>query len=411
MNHSALPTFFLQALRVIPAFFLLLGLPATAGATEPNIIDYRYLDETPQVTKKGTLVYPETKRGFTFEGYVLLWVTLAEDGSVYQVEILGTNHPEYTDSALNAVLNSSFTSPLFKEERVGTQFPLSVRFSTEEMLVGFPEVVDYQILTGDSQLLPSGDPLYPAPGFIEFRTVPKDFVISEGVRETSSDFQIDPHQSADSYFDFQDEILGGPFPYTEVPVVTKFFLPVFPLNKMISGKGREHVTVSWVVDSSGFPYDPVADPNTDPLYARSAEASVRYWRFMPGKLGGKPTNAGLAYPFLFDRFKIDSDTKRLANQLLEGKLDFHSPSQLDEPLHITVLQQVKYPRVKDKAYGYAELKIHINEAGHVFYPEIVETDNEYLAWSALTAVAQWRFRPPTVKGQPVKVVFRQRFEN
>lgn len=397
--------------RWFPLVLLLLTLAGGLQAVEPNIIDYRYLDETPQVLKQGILVYPETKRGFTFEGYVLLWVTLSEDGTVYQVEILGTNHPNYTESAINAVLNSTFSSPLFKEERVGTQFPLSVRFSTEEMLVGYPEVVDYQVLVGNSQLLPTGEPLYPAPGFIEFRTVPKDFVISEGVRETSSDFQVDPHESATSYFDFKDEVLGGPFPYMQVPVVTKFFFPIFPLNKMISGKGRERVTVSWVVDSSGFPYDPQADPDTDPLYARSAEASVRYWRFMPGELAGRPTNAGLAYPFLFDRFKIDSDTKRLANRILEGTIKFHSPSQLDDPLHLQVLQQVKYPRVAEKAHGYATIKIRVQEDGRVFFPEIVETDNEHLAWSALTAVSQWRFRPPTVRGEPVKVVFKQRFEN
>ncbi len=392
-------------------FGILLSLLPVRLDAAPNVIDYRYLDEVPQVVKKGTLVYPPTVRGFTFEGYVLLWVTLAEDGSVYRIELLGSNHPRYTESAINAVLETEFTPPLFKEERVGTQFPLSVRFVTEEMLVSFPEVVSFRVLTGNSQLPPDARPLYPAPGLIEFRSMQKFGVISEGVREKSDDFQLDPHGSADSYFDFKDSVLEGPFPYTTAPKVTRFIEPVFPLSKIFSGRGRQFVTTSWLVDPNGFPMDPTSDPDADPLFARAAEAAIRYWRFIPGELEGKRTTTGLAYPFLFDRFQLDRKKKNLAHHLFNGNLDLRAPSELDEPLVLRVLQEVAFPRVKEEATGYAEIKIHVEPDGRVFFPEIVETNNEKIAWAALTAVAQWRFNKPTIDRQSVYVVFKQRFEN
>lgn len=377
----------------------------------PNVIDYRNLDEVPQVVQKGTLVYPPTVRGFTFEGYVLLWVTVAEDGAVYRIEVLGSNHPRYTESAINAVLETKFTPPLFKEKRVGTQFPLSIRFVTEEMLVSFPEVVSYRVLSGNDQLPPDGRPLYPAPGLIEFRSMQKFRVISEGVREKSDDFELDPHASADSYFDFKDSVLEGSFPYTHAPEVTRFIEPVFPLSKIFNGRGRQYVTTSWLVDPNGFPLDPTSDPEADPLFARAAEAAIRYWRFIPGELEGKRTTTGLAYPFLFDRFQLDRQDKNLAHRLYNGNLDLRAPSELDEPLVLRVLQEVAFPRVKNDATGFAEIKIHVDPEGRVFFPEIVETNNEKIAWSALTAVAQWRFSVPRIDREPVYVVFKQRFEN
>lgn len=433
MTHQTLRTLFF-----LSSFFLGFGVLSS----RPNIIDYRHLDEAPNVVKKGSLVYPKTFAGFFSDAYVLLWVTIAEDGSVYQVEVLGSVHPNFTESAINALLETTFTPPLFKKERVGTQIPLSVRYTSKEAFLKFEQVIPYKVLSGDDFVPePGKKPPYPAPGLIEFRTLDRTFnadvlnsaqpPIAEGGgamavndsqslsingvgvdRNDSQGWSIfDQRRSLSKFISLKESVLEGPLPYTKAPEVTLFYFPIFPLEKIVSGKGRENVVVSWIVDPNGFPIDPTADPDADPDYARAAEAAIRYWRFLAGELEGRKTTAGVAYSFPFDRFHLDRKKKRLARRLYEGTIEFRNPSELDDPLHLRVKQKIVFPRMKDREKGYADIKVHIAPDGRSFFPEIIETNNEAIAWSALTAITQWRFAPPTIDGEPVYVVFQQRFEN
>ena len=62
--------------------------------------------------------------------------------------------------------------------------------------------------------------------------------------------------------------------------------------------------------------------------------------------------------------------------------------------------------------GHIHVEFYIDETGRVRMPSVSrETDeaSEALSSAAITAVAQWQFDPPTVKGRAVLVLAQQDF--
>jgi len=65
-----------------------------------------------------------------------------------------------------------------------------------------------------------------------------------------------------------------------------------------------------------------------------------------------------------------------------------------------------------KRGGKVSVEFYIDETGRVRMPSVdLETNEAYedLSATAIAAVGQWQFEPPTVKGRPVLVVAHQDF--
>lgn len=163
------------------------------------------------------------------------------------------------------------------------------------------------------------------------------------------------------------------------------------------------------VDKNGVPFNISADD--DSAYGRSLAASIRYWSFVPAQLNEESVTTVVAYSYLFNRFRMESELRRTAQRIENGNIPLHAPTDLDQPLRPRVIQDIVYPVEKEKNRGSALIKVVVDPRGRVILPEIVETDNQDLAWSVMAGLSQWRFDPPAIDSQPVHVVFQQPFQN
>lgn len=59
--------------------------------------------------------------------------------------------------------------------------------------------------------------------------------------------------------------------------------------------------------------------------------------------------------------------------------------------------------------GKVQVHFYIDETGAVRMPSIEESPDPYLSEMAIAAVREWKFEPPTSRGQPVLVAARQEF--
>ncbi len=89
-------------------------------------------------------------------------------------------------------------------------------------------------------------------------------------------------------------------------------------------------------------------------------------------------------------------------------------SQLDRtPTPIKIVRPA-YPKTlaRSSRGGHVTVEFYIDEQGHVRMPSVdrqtIEA-NEELAAAAVTAVEQWQFEPPLLKGRPVLTLAQQDF--
>jgi hypothetical protein len=390
-----------------------IGVVTPCLASSSNFQD---LDHSVRVVEEGTLVFPALYGGMSFEGFVLFWTTISPEGIPERLEILEANHPVFLDKAINFLLDCRFTSPTFEGQKVVTKIPISVRFPAEEGIFGYEEYVDCQVRYRDELGTEEIADLHFKPGYVEFKAIKKDnlselepgpFVLPGPALDT----ELSVQNVLGNALGIPNSVRKGPFPYDQRPEPTRLILPVTPFSKAVQSAKPKAVKVSFMIDPEGIPFDPQAETMKNPDLEYAAEAAIRYFRFLPATYKGEVTTTGIAINLGFDRFNLSASERKLARKLNRGDIDFFKPSQLDIPLNLRVIQPIHFPRLPEKSGGYAVLEIHIDPKGEVFFPEIIETDNQDLAWSVLTAISQWRFDPPLVDGKPVHTQFRQKFEN
>lgn len=356
------------------------------------------------------MVFPTTVQELSVAGVIDLWVYVDAKGRVDRLRVLQSTHPHFSDKAADMLLPTEFSPPMRDGQAVATSFPVQVRFPPSEQVRTSEEPLRYSIETrkealerarrGESQ---------PVDPFLVFSGRTEETGTALGLRLGASDYTLREFERASAIFSFKPSIEEGPLAYDSPPVVTRFNIPVFPTDQLLRGQGRQRVTVTWFVDASGIPFNPSADH--DSSYGRSIEAAVRYWNFIPATLEGEPVTTVVAYPYLFNRFRMESALRRTAQQIDRGNIQLKSPGDLDHPLRPRVIQDIIFPVEPEKAHGFAMIRVVVDPNGRVILPEIVETDNEDLAWSVMAGLAQWRFDPPLSGGQPVHVTFQQRFQN
>lgn len=63
---------------------------------------------------------------------------------------------------------------------------------------------------------------------------------------------------------------------------------------------------------------------------------------------------------------------------------------------------VKYPKGAPLGRYVVSVAFVVDERGIPRHPQVVRSDNEYFDFSAMVAALQWRFKPGTRDGKPVK---------
>ncbi len=131
----------------------------------------------------------------------------------------------------------------------------------------------------------------------------------------------------------------------------------------------------------------------------------------------EPVNTSIKPRPLDLPFRIDPGFQPAMKALATLPMDFafskdikpegiFSVDDLDAPVGVLVRMEPAYPmRAKHRRIeGWVKVKLLVNESGQVTRAEIVEADQPgYFEKSVLNCVRKWKFKAPTVAGNPVSV--------
>lgn len=200
--------------------------------------------------------------------------------------------------------------------------------------------------------------------------------------------------------------------YDKAPKPKLTNAPVYPLD-LLRANTKGKVTVTFAVDTHGFPHVMKVEGDTDKDFGPAAQAMVQSWRFEPASREGKPCWALLRKEQYFDRDAIDFPIGYSARRLLKD-LDKNpcpillSANTLDEKLAVRFQPgpDVSDAIRKEGKPCQAVIEFIVDHAGHAQLPRIVSASNPEFGWAAATAVARWQFNQPHKGGKPVDVFLR-----
>jgi TonB family protein len=196
--------------------------------------------------------------------------------------------------------------------------------------------------------------------------------------------------------------------------------PVFPVSGEAGGAraGEVHFVIN--VDAGGNLADFLVAGYTHADFVAAASAALREWRYEPARVRGEPVGSRAEIAFHYEvrgrvasLLAIDSMSNFL-EQAFGGRMTDRivAPGELDFPVALVSAPQPFHPgRLLDGdgAAGSVVLDFYIDETGRPRMPVVIGADHTLFAQSAVNALAQWRFTPPTRHGRPVCVRATQRF--
>lgn len=103
--------------------------PVQVTVHEGDVIDASDLDTVPKATRMPVVAYPAPAQRMRIETSVIVTVLVSENGDVLDVKMLrGDPRFGFNDSAMRAVRNMKFSSPVKDGKRVKTWFPQTINF-------------------------------------------------------------------------------------------------------------------------------------------------------------------------------------------------------------------------------------------------------------------------------------------
>ncbi|HMD60848.1 MAG TPA: TonB family protein, partial [Opitutaceae bacterium] len=200
-------------------------------------------------------------------------------------------------------------------------------------------------------------------------------------------------------------------------------LPAFPQTALVQGFKAGQVRVAVQIDADGRLTDYVVTAYTSPAFVDGAVAAVKNWRFEPARIHGAPRSAKAEFTFNYEAqgvvvvdMSIQTMAELLHLKIVPNSLAFSACTlgQLDRiPTPIKIVKP-DYPNslARSSRGGHVTVEFYIDEKGHVRLASVdrqtIEA-NEELAAAAVTAVEQWQFEPPLLRGRPALTLAQQDF--
>ncbi|MFT4045536.1 MAG: TonB family protein [Solimonas sp.] len=330
----------------------------------PVVVDVPVRFYTPAVRPKDMKppAYPPGMLRAGIGGQVQIVFTVAADGSVHDVQVLGASHPDFERVALDSVLQTRFKPALRFGKPAALRNWLKYTYRQDGTA---PEIRPYAIGSD---------------------------------RPASSD-------------------LPATLRYEVAPKVTLAIPPVYPLELALQGiTGSANVFVG--VDPDGEVSEARVLEASQPAFGQALQAAMEAWRFDPARRkDGETTWAAFHNEQRFslsDFFGpgISADAQRILRALKAGGAGIVDTAALDAPLQARFKAQPVYPRdlLQTRIGGRVRVEFFVDRNGGVQWPHVLSADNEALGWAAITAVARWRFDPPTSGGKPVDTKARVQIE-
>lgn len=205
------------------------------------------------------------------------------------------------------------------------------------------------------------------------------------------------------------------FRYDTPPAARGTVRPVYPyalLLARVTGKSA----VRYVVGSNGKVGQTLVSDASHSEFGRALQAALECFEFSPALKERKPVPAieGFTQEFRLDpdlQIVSEEDLDLLKRERREGaKLGKHT--NLDGVPRSISRRAPVYPLSVDQQLneGQALIEFLIDETGKARLPRTVSASHEAFGYSAVQAVSQWLFEPPTVGGRPVELRMQVPFE-
>jgi len=192
----------------------------------------------------------------------------------------------------------------------------------------------------------------------------------------------------------------------------------FPFRLMRGGFTHGEARVRVSVGADGELLDALMIACTHRDFGEEALQAVRRWRYEPERVKGEPIGVVTEIAFSFEVSGVVAIEKRTPSSRDDEFTPPDPYAYRAEPLkrldRIPTPTQVVppvYPKVWSDAglTGTVTVDFYIDESGRARIPVVIGETDRHLASSAIAAVGQWRFEPPTCRGQPVLVHAQQIF--
>ncbi len=198
-------------------------------------------------------------------------------------------------------------------------------------------------------------------------------------------------------------------------------MPQFPLPLKVDGITKGNAIVAISVSAEGKLTDWLVLGYTDEMFAKECIAVLKEWQFTPAKLDGTPVPARIEFTF---NFSLEGAvvTANILNRFLwdnlpgmgDGRYIYrvNRSNEIDRlPVRLnTVAPKYAVEAEREGVRGKVEVRFYIDETGAVRMPAVDADAHPYLADTAVAAVKEWRFEPPTHNGRPVLIAARQVFD-
>lgn len=201
--------------------------------------------------------------------------------------------------------------------------------------------------------------------------------------------------------------------------LVKFVQPEFPGQLRLEGIPVGEATLAVGRDAAGHPTDILAIEATHPAMADAAVAAIKQWRFEPmdeAALQGQPpalVRVSFNYEgvlFVFPNLSTDAGPAR--SERHDRPVSLRHASSLPAPPKALNQPMPAYPRALagQNLAGQASVTFYIDADGRVRLPRVLDASAREFGEAAVSAVANWRYEAPRLKGAPVVVTEQWAFQ-
>lgn len=200
--------------------------------------------------------------------------------------------------------------------------------------------------------------------------------------------------------------------------LVKFVQPEFPSQLRLEGVPSGEVTLAVGRDAAGNPTDVLPIEATHPAMADAAVEAIKQWRFEPIDESGLLNRAPVLLRVSFSYEGVIFMFSNLAGEAVahaersDRPMTVRNAAALPEPPKPVSQPMPGYPRTlaNQSLEGEARVTFYIDAEGRVRLPRVLEASTPEFGEAAVSAVANWRYETPRVKGAPVVVTDQWSFK-
>jgi TonB family protein len=316
-------------------------------------------DKPPEAISRARPNFPVSLRRSRQAGEVLLAFTVDKNGAVKDVVVVRSDHPDFNDPAIEAVMKWKFKPATAQGKPLETKMRLPIVFNLNNSTGGRGAVQVEE---------PSAKSQAKMPEHLRYDVGPKP----KGILYPAYPFEL--------------------------------------LIAKVSGK----VELAFLVAEDGSVSDVKVLSADRPEFGEAFSAAVVAFQFVPAMKDGKPTKAVLRMEHQFDAGgwtgRPSSDDLAMAALVRKHPERVTEATALDSPVRPISQRPPVYPATAKADSGEALIEVIIDKDGRARLPKIVSATEPALGYAAAQAAGEWRFEEPKSGGKAVVARVRVPFK-